>query len=52
MSAAKALGGAAVLGGVGMFVATDWAKKELGEEALGRLVSFYSIAVPMVCHAR
>ena len=48
MSAFKALGGVTVLSGSGFLVAQSWAKRELGEEALDRLVSFYSKAVPMV----
>jgi hypothetical protein len=48
MNAVKALGGATVLGGSGFLVAQSWAKQELGEEALDRLLSFYSKAVPMV----
>lgn len=48
MSAVKALGGVTVLGGSGFLVAQSWANRELGEEALDRLVSFYSKAVPMV----
>ena len=45
----RGTGGALVGGGLGGAYAYSWAKSTMGEEAVGRLLDFYEVALPATC---